>query len=215
MPLVLQAGLRLVRRDADHLQLGVDPPRRVILRDSPDVRRLVEDLARGLPSGGLSADGTRALAQIVAAGLAHPAERAGTRGRALAQAPVRVVANRHDGAALTDLLSDAGLVPTTERDPAAVLVVAEGEVARGALDPLLRDGVPHLVMTGSAAGFTIGPFVVPGPPPACGAWTPTSGRRTRAGLWSSSRSPPPRRWSRISRMARCDPSPLGGRYATS
>jgi hypothetical protein len=162
MPLVLQAGLRLVRRDAEHLQLGVDPPRAAVLPDTPEVRLLVDDLARGRPPGQLSADGRRALTRIVAAGLAHPVDEERDRARSLAQSPVAIVANRENGAALTTLLSDSGLVPTTATDPAAALVVTDTEVSRSALDPLVRDGVPHLVMSGSPTGITVGPFVVPG-----------------------------------------------------
>jgi hypothetical protein len=164
MALVLQPGLRLVRRDVDHLQLGVDPPAMVVLPDRPEVRRLVDDLARGRPTERLSAVATGALSRIVAAGLAHPVDGHRGRGRADAQALVAVEAGPETAAALTSLLAGAGLVQTTTRERTAslVLVVADTEVARARLDPLVREGVPHLVVSDSPVGLTVGPFVVPG-----------------------------------------------------
>lgn len=162
MPLTLQPGLRLVRRDADHLQLGVDPPELVVLPDHPDVRVLVDDLVRGQPCGRLSEVAMRALSRIVASGLARPAGHEHERRRRLASLPVEVVASTETSAALAPLLSGAGLVPATSQHRVAALVVADAEVSRGALDPLVRDGVPHLVVTGSSATPVVGPFVVPG-----------------------------------------------------
>ena len=162
MPLILQPGLRLVRRDADHLQLGVDPPEVVVLPDHPDVRVLVDHLTLGRPCGRLSEVGMRALTKIVAGGLALPTEHEQVRKHRLASRPVEVVASTETSAALAPLLSGAGLRPATSRDRVAALVVADGEVARGALDPLVRDGVAHLVVTGSSATPVVGPFVVPG-----------------------------------------------------
>ena len=162
MTLVLQPGLRLVRRDADHLQLGVDPPRMVVLPDRPEVRSLVEDLARGHGCGRLSEEGLRALTRIVGAGLARPVGYERTRRRRLAGAPVAVVASSETGAALTPLLNAVGLVPATAGDRVAALVVAAAEVSRSSLDPLLREGLPHLVVTGAPGELTVGPFVVPG-----------------------------------------------------
>lgn len=162
MALVLQPGLRLTRRDADHLQLGVDPPRMVVLPDRPEVRLLVDDLARGQTCDRLSGEGLRALTRIVAAGLARPATHDRDRRRRLARAPIAVLASSEADAVLAPLLSGAGLVRTTAEGPAAALVVADAEAARSTLDSLLRDGVPHLVVAGSPGGLTVGPFVVPG-----------------------------------------------------
>jgi hypothetical protein len=134
----------------------------VILPDTPETRVLVESLARARRCPTLTAEGRLALRQIVEAGLAHPAGDHRTRSRERATHSVSVVADRATTAALAPLLGDAGIVNTTAPDPSAVLVVAEGEVARGALDPLVRDGVPHLVVTASSGSIAVGPFVVPG-----------------------------------------------------
>lgn len=162
MTLRLLPGIGLARRDADHLQLGVDPPRRVVLPDVPEVRLLVDALAHGRDPGRLSGQARWARSRIEAAGLARPADADLVRRRALARLPVAVRASPETAAVLSPLLAGAGVVQPTTVEPVAVLVVAETEVARSALDPLVRDGVPHLVVSTSVAGPTVGPFVAPG-----------------------------------------------------
>ena len=162
MTLRLLPGIGLARRDADHLQLGVDPPRMVVLPDVPEVRLLVDDLARGRFSGPLSSQAQGALTRILAAGLAQPVDADRVRRRTLAQLPVTVRASPETAAVLSPLLSGAGVVPSTTAEPVAVLVAADTEVARSSLDPLVRDGVPHLVVSTTAAEPTVGPFVAPG-----------------------------------------------------
>jgi hypothetical protein len=134
----------------------------VVLPDIPEVRLLVEDLAHGRSFGPLSADGMRALTSIVAAGLARAADHDRARRRAVAQSPVAVIANTEAHAVLAPLLTSAGLVRTTTEHPVATLVVGDSEVARATLDPLVREGVPHLLVTRAPEGMTVGPFVVPG-----------------------------------------------------
>ena len=41
-------GVHAVRRDAEHLQIGIDPPLRAVVRDSPAVRALLRDLSPGV-----------------------------------------------------------------------------------------------------------------------------------------------------------------------
>ena len=94
----LLPGLRLVRRDADHVQLGVDPPRCAVLRDLPEVRRLVADLAVGNRPPAPDAEAGRALAAIVDAGLLVPDDSAVRRARLAAGARTRRRgARRRDG----------------------------------------------------------------------------------------------------------------------
>lgn len=161
-PLRLLPGLRLVRRDADHVQLGVDPPRCAVLRDLPEVRRLVSDLAVGNrpPSPGPEAE--RALAAIIDAGLLVADDSAERRDR-VARARFRVDATPEVTAGVTGLLGAAGAQPAGRADPPdAVLVVTQGEVPRGRLDPLVRDEVPHLLVRDHGHEAVVGPFVVPG-----------------------------------------------------
>ena len=46
--------------------------------------------------------------------------------------------------------------------PVVRLVVTADEVSRSRVDRLVRDGEPHLLVTGRSGRLTIGPFVAPG-----------------------------------------------------
>jgi len=161
-PYRLLPGLRLVRRDADHVQLGVDPPHRAVLRDLPAVRRLVSDLAVGNRPATPDPESGRALAAIIDAGLLVADDSARRRER-VAGARVRVDATPDVTAGVTALLEAAGVPPWTRPvAPDAVLLVTEGEVPRGRLDPLVRDEVPHLLVRDHGHEVVVGPFVAPG-----------------------------------------------------
>jgi hypothetical protein len=148
---LLRAGLHVARRDDHHLQLGVDPPWRVVLPDHPDVRRLLDDLGAGRSPAATSPPARRALAELASAGLlADPP--------AVPRAAVAV-----PGAGVPEvdrLLRDSGCVP----DPsgAVTLLAVAGEVPRPDADAELHAGRPHLVLAAHAHGWTVGPFVVPG-----------------------------------------------------
>ena len=43
----LAPGVHVVGRDADHVQVGLDPPSRVIVRRDPDLLAVLDDLGRG------------------------------------------------------------------------------------------------------------------------------------------------------------------------
>jgi hypothetical protein len=161
-PLHLVPGLRLVRRDADHLQLGADPPRCAVLRDLPEVRRLVSDLAVGNRPARPGPEAGRALASIIDAGLLVPDEAPRRRER-VARARLRVDAAPEIASGVTALLEAAG-VRTGARPvkPDAVLLVREGEVPRSRLDPLARDEIPHLLVRDHGHEVVVGPFVAPG-----------------------------------------------------
>jgi hypothetical protein len=184
---VLRPGLRVVRRDDRHLQVGIDPPHRLVAPDEPDVRRVVDDLAQGRSPEPDSPAGRRFLADLVAqdlvvAGsdlsdaLAAGEERSAV-SAAFAQfgtdAPRRLAARsaaRVDVDApeelrrsLTRLLRASGAGQADgAADATALLVVRGGELRRDTLDPVVRAGRPHLVVMGGPAGVTVGPFVVPG-----------------------------------------------------
>jgi bacteriocin biosynthesis cyclodehydratase domain-containing protein len=165
-PLRLLPGLRLVRRDADHVQLGVDPPRCAVLRDLPEVRRLVSDLAVGNRPPRPGPEAGRALAAIIDAGLLVPDDSAERRDR-LSRSWLLVDAPPEVTAGVTGLLEAAGVRRTgplsvRRGTPDAVLVVTQGEVPRARLDPLVRDEVPHLLVRDHGHEAVVGPFVVPG-----------------------------------------------------
>jgi bacteriocin biosynthesis cyclodehydratase domain-containing protein len=160
-PYRLLPGLRLVRRDADHVQLGVDPPRCAVLRDLPEVRRLVSDLAVGNRPQRPGPEAGRALAAIIDAGLLVADDAAERRTRA-AGACLHVEAAPDVTAAVTALLDAAGVGRPGPGRPDAVLVVTQGELPRSRLDPLVRDEVPHLLVRDHGHEVVVGPFVSPG-----------------------------------------------------
>lgn len=180
----LRPGLQVVRRDDGHLQVGIDAPERVILADDPDVRRTLEDLRVGrTPTPGTPA-AVRCLTALVKADLvvdavelaaarsASPSSAAlyarfgtGARHRIVARAGARTALDASGEAheILTRLLRSCGC-EVVSRDAAASLrlVARDHEIPREEIDPLVRDGMPHLLVTGGAGGITVGPFVVPG-----------------------------------------------------
>lgn len=153
----LRGGLRLVRRDTDHLQLGVDPPHRVILPDEPEVHRLVRALAAGRLPRRLAGVAATALEQLATAGLLVDDEHA---------PPVVDVAldplDAPHVAELRRLVEGAGLGIVSDPDAAAVVVsISHGEPPRERTDGWMRSDTPHLPVV-LAADVRVGPFVVPG-----------------------------------------------------
>lgn len=150
MTSLLRPGLHVVRRDDRHLQVGVDPPRRAVLPDHPDVRRLLDDLLAGRDPEPAGPEARRALADLAGADLL-----AGRRGPHGSVAVTGSAADRVDA-----LLREAGC----RLDPAApvALLVVAGEVPRPDADAEVRAGRPHLPVGAGAHGWTVGPFVVPG-----------------------------------------------------
>ncbi len=182
----LRPGVRVVRRDDRHLQIGIDPPHRLVVEDQPDVRRLLDDIRAGRSPAPETPLGREVVAQLVArqlivdgtqlhAALAGAVDR-GAAAAAFAQfgaqAPDRLAARAaarvvieaapdlHDQAAR--LLRAQGAAATDGGTPTVVLVVDTGELRRDRIDPWVRGGHPHLVVVGGPAGLTLGPFVVPG-----------------------------------------------------
>ncbi|WP_435743166.1 hypothetical protein [Nocardioides sp. SYSU DS0663] len=185
MPRSLRPGLAVVRRDDGHLQVGIDPPLRVVLADHPDVRRVLDALSRGEePAAGPAT--SRVIQALAAAGAlvdrgraAPPAAPVATVEAAWAghgdDAPRRLAARAAarvswDAPAGVDdplrtLLRDAGLGTASTGTGDVHLVVAHGEVARARVDACMRDGMPHLVVSGRGGGRVVGPFVAPGASP--------------------------------------------------
>lgn len=177
----LRPGTAVVRRDADTLQVGLHPPHAIQLPDVPEVRELLTALAgRSVPGDPTPGTG-RALDRLVAAGLAVPgsrdpslalevaqAEFGADAGRRLAERAGHRIGVRVEGAVeggsaavVDDVLAAAGL-GVDGASPAVWLVVAAGPVVRESIDPLVRAGAPHLLVSGDAPGRRVGPFVEPG-----------------------------------------------------
>jgi len=149
-----------VRRDGNHLQVGVDLPARVILPDTPDVRRLLVALEAGQRPAPESPQAALAWRHLVDAGLvvdhAEPSE-----------LPLFTVnANAVTRERVARLLRSVGAdVADGTARTSAHLVIEDGEISRERLDPLVRDGTPHLVVGVSGGDVVVGPFVDPGRSP--------------------------------------------------
>jgi hypothetical protein len=174
---LLRPGMYAARFDDQHLQVGLDAPARVVLADSPDVRRLLSTLADPdadwEPPSSLPA--MRALDRLAAAGLLVAIPGSALEERLAAEhgpsAPARLAARRaarvsvqappglHDE--VVSLLRAEGVQPVTAA-ATVTLVVGLGPVRRGRLDALLQGGHPHLVVSGSPTAWEVGPFVAPG-----------------------------------------------------
>ena len=135
-PLRLLPGLRLVRRDAEHVQLGIDP---AALCGAP--RPAGGTPPRQRPRGGQPARSGRVRRSaapwppIIDAGLLVPDDAPSARQRVTAGAAARGRrAGRRRG--VTALLEEAGVAARVRAAPPdAVLLVCDGEVARGRARP--------------------------------------------------------------------------------
>ncbi|HWM36067.1 MAG TPA: hypothetical protein VNS49_02965 [Streptomyces sp.] len=170
-------GVHVVRRDAEHLQVGIDPPRRVIVRDGPGVRSLLRELPiasdaapeiRSLRAAGLLLDGGEPDSSAAAEPGARRAveaqfgEEAARRLADRVRARVAVRATTRARVTVTGLLRAAGMaVAQPGKLPAIWLVVTADEPVRGEIDPLVSEGAPHLLVTCGAVA-RVGPLVVPG-----------------------------------------------------
>jgi hypothetical protein len=152
----LRPGLHVVRRDDRHLQVGVDPPWRLVLPDDPGVLRLLDDLAAGRPPCPVTGATHRALVALERAGLLVEPEPE--------RHPVAVVVEGTGPTAdeAARILRAAGCDVVATAAAEVALVLADGEPRRADLDDHVRDGRAHLVVAGTAYGVTIGPFVLPG-----------------------------------------------------
>jgi hypothetical protein len=158
----LRPGLRVVRRDDDHLQVGVDPPWRLVVPDEPDVRRLLGDLTAGRPADPRTPSGHRVLRALLAADMLVDPESRSDVARRRAGTAVSVEASGQEAADAARLLRAAGCPVVSPDEATAALVIAEGEPRRDLVDAHLREGRAHLPVAATPRGFVLGPFVVPG-----------------------------------------------------
>jgi hypothetical protein len=150
----LRRGFVAVRRSTEHLQVGVDPPRRAIVPDLPEIRRLLtelEDGTRQRPTTRVACDAWAALeAADLLESVAVPATR-----------PVRIDAPASVADLLAPLIAHAG-AQVVDGEADLVVVASEGPAPRERLDALVRDGRAHLVVSGAPDHAVVGPFVLPG-----------------------------------------------------
>lgn len=185
---LLRPGLRVVRRDRDHLQLGIGRSA-VVAADTPEVRALLTALESGqgveptTPAARACWEALYERGHIVDADAYFhelPADQRAQQARSAlfahhpTDAPWRLAARSASGIALLadrrmvtvaaqvrELLRLAGIRDAT-RPPSAALVLVGGEIRRAALDPLVQAGTPHLLVTESEGAVRLGPFVEPG-----------------------------------------------------
>ena len=145
-PPQLAPGLRVVSRGHTHLQIGLYAGHRVLLPRTPVVEDVLDCLLDRRPV----AD--------------HPAASAVLDQPAAGGLLVAVLGELHGVAPSPEqLLSRCGLGVTRWPTRAAVvLVLSTGEPDREVLDPLVRGGIPHLVVRLVDGGAVLGPFVSPG-----------------------------------------------------
>jgi hypothetical protein len=150
---VLRDGLRVVRRDDHHLQLGLDPPDRLVLRDLPGLLEALTHLDRRPP------DALRGVVdQLVACGWVVDGA---ARARSVPdRAPLSLDTDPwlEDSALRT--VAASGLVVSA--DAGVRLVAGLGEPRRSVSDALVRDDISHLWLTVLPGAVRIGPFVEPG-----------------------------------------------------
>jgi hypothetical protein len=186
---VLRPGSPLLRRDAEHLQLGTEPGHALVL----DSAGSLADLLRAL-DGVRTADDPMLDARMVRAlhaagvvvdadvwraesGLEREAAHLLTRGvdadtvrHHLARRRTAEVAILGDGALahpVASLLEASGIGTITRRSAPRpgldlAIVAVEGEAAREVGDECLRADVPHLVAATRDGCGVIGPLVLPG-----------------------------------------------------
>jgi hypothetical protein len=153
---VLRDGLHVVRRDDRHLQLGLDPPDRLVLDDRPGLHAALTHLDRRPP-----AELREVVSELVAEGWVVDA---GDRGRspdaASARPPVALTVDAMLEDPVLRVCSAAGVTRVTESP--VRLVATVGEPRRAVSDALVRDDVAHLWLAVLPDAVRIGPFVEPG-----------------------------------------------------
>ena len=159
---VLRSGLHVVRRDDTHLQIGLDEPDRLVLRDRPGLYAALTTLER--PP---SADVRPVLERLVDDGWVVDAADASLRARARAErrGPVALESDALARDAVTRACAAAGLRTTEQASsatPVVTLVVTLGEPRRRVSDRMVRDDIPHLWLAVLPRSVRIGPFVEPG-----------------------------------------------------
>jgi hypothetical protein len=178
---VLRPGLRVYRRDDTHLQVGLDQPR-VVLPDSPGVRRLLGDLEAGAGLKGLTPEAGLAYQRLVDGGLvvehgdmtthqaaaapvfASHGPEAPARLAARSTCKVQVLAPERWRPTVSQWLGQAGVGLHQHGDgrPTVTLLVTVDEPRRSLVDRLVADDQPHLLLSLGAQRARLGPFVVPG-----------------------------------------------------
>lgn len=170
MVLKLAAGVPVVWRTPQSVQLGVQRPLVVLDDVSVGHERMLAALVAGVsPSGwqmlaseaGLDAAEAGALLAALSPALEQPVPLPAATGRVL------VVGDTALGREIAAQLADTGRLtsPDADDEPTLVVLVADWVVSPDDHGAWLRRDIAHLPVVASDGGVTIGPFVEPGQGP--------------------------------------------------
>lgn len=160
----LAPGLRVVRRGADRLQVGLGPERRAVLPRDRTTTAVLHAVRTGTPLP-TSPAARRAVHALLDGGCLQVVPGCATGPAAgLGVGLVDDLAGADtDPVDMARLLDGTGLRLTPWVEEAAVVLVRTlGECDRDRLDPLVRAGTPHLLLRLVDGDAVLGPFVVPG-----------------------------------------------------
>src|SRR5689334_10493425 len=158
---VLAPGLRVIEHSRGHLQIGLDPERRVLVPDTEPVRRTLGHLLRGeaVPDDPQTRSVLDTLAPVLVEGQALlPSDIAAGDVAAVAlRDPAayqdRLAARRAATVSISGSLGTVDPLPlldaagvTVGAEPDLVLVLRKDEIDRSELDDLVRRRTPHLVV---------------------------------------------------------------------
>ncbi|MFD1948279.1 hypothetical protein [Nocardioides aestuarii] len=152
----LAPGTRLSERGDGRWQLGLHADRRLVLAAEATDHLLLARLRTGVDPLRVSVPQRELLVRIGSAGLLVPCDPPPASGAVSVDAP------GDTRAAVVAALSRAGLAVTEAAGALALVVTTGAEVRRDRLDPLVRDDLPHLLLTAVAGRVRLGPLVVPG-----------------------------------------------------
>jgi hypothetical protein len=152
---VLRDGLRVVRRDDRHLQVGLDPPDRLVLADRPGLHEALTHLDRRPPT-----ELRDVVDRLVSDGWVVDAARRECGGSGRERPPVAIAADAWLADRVVRACATAGL--TRADDARTHLVVTVGEPRRSVSDSLVRDDLSHLWVAVLPHAVRLGPFVEPG-----------------------------------------------------
>jgi hypothetical protein len=152
---VLRDGLRVVRRDDRHLQLGLDPPHRLVLEDRPGLLEALSRLDRRPP-----AELGPVVDRLVRDGWVVEGGRGATR---VTDRSVVVTADAPVADVVARACASAGL--TRAAEARVHLVAGLGEPRRKVSDSLVRDDIAHVWLAVLPYEVRLGPFVEPGRTP--------------------------------------------------
>jgi bacteriocin biosynthesis cyclodehydratase domain-containing protein len=177
---VLAPGLHVTERAPGELQIGLTPAHRLLLVDTPSVRRTLTVLERGeaprsdpttrkvlAQLAPVLRDGDSLIrpgipeTEVAAVALRHP-RTATSRLRDRGRARISVQGDLGIDPGPLFGLTGLGIDHDATSEVTAALLLCRGDLDRDHLDGYLRDRTPHLLVRAIESEIVLGPFVVPG-----------------------------------------------------